>query len=69
MVDASVEGVTGLRVPIGDVQARPHAMKTLSLDPDLRARFGAAGRQRILSDFPYQVIVKAWLDFYHSLLN
>lgn len=69
VVDASVEGVTGLRVPVGDVQALHDAMKTLYLDPDVRARFGAAGRQRILSDFPYQVIVKAWLDFYHSILN
>ena len=69
VVDASVEGVTGLRVPVGDAQALHDAMKTLYLDPDMRARFGAAGRQRILSDFPYQVIVKAWLDFYHSILN
>lgn len=69
VVDASVEGVTGLRVPVGNVQALHHAMETLYLDPDMRTRFGAAGRQRILSDFPYQVIVKAWLDFYHSILN
>ena len=69
VVDASVEGVTGLRVPVGDAQALHDAMKTLYLDPDMRARFGAAGRQRILSDFPYQVVINAWLEFYHSILN
>lgn len=69
VVDASVEGVTGLRVPVGNVQALHHAMETLYLDPDMRTRFGAAGRQRILSDFPYQVVINAWLEFYHSILN
>lgn len=69
VVDASVEGVTGLRVPVGDAQALHDAMKTLYLDPDMRTRFGAAGRQRILSDFPYQVVINAWLEFYHSILN
>ena len=69
VVDASVEGVTGLRVPVGDAQALHDAMKTLYPDPDMRARFGAAGRQRILSDFPYQVVINAWLEFYHSILN
>lgn len=42
-----VDGVTGLVVPEGDVEGMAHAMLKLARRPDLRARFGEAGRRRM----------------------
>jgi glycosyltransferase involved in cell wall biosynthesis len=42
-----VEGETGFLVPPGDEPALADRLRTLLLDPDLAARFGRAGRERI----------------------
>jgi glycosyltransferase involved in cell wall biosynthesis len=44
--DMIVDGETGFLVPAGDVAALATAMQRLISDPDLRERFGAAGRVR-----------------------
>ena len=46
LTDAVEDGVTGLLVPPGDVQALRAAIVRLLGDADLRARLGAAGRER-----------------------
>ena len=42
-----VDGETGFLVPAGDEPALADRLRTLLLDPDLAARFGKAGRDRI----------------------
>ncbi|MGE5815044.1 MAG: glycosyltransferase [Acidobacteriota bacterium] len=49
--EVSLDRVTGLTVPPKDPQALARAMTTLLDDPDLRARYGAAGRARVASEF------------------
>jgi glycosyltransferase involved in cell wall biosynthesis len=44
--DMIVDGKTGFLVPAGDVAALADAMQRLISDPELRDRFGAAGRVR-----------------------
>ncbi|MFN3286255.1 MAG: glycosyltransferase family 4 protein [bacterium] len=44
-VEAVWHGVTGYLVPEGDREAAVHALRTLLLDPQLRARMGEAGRR------------------------
>ncbi|MBN1965886.1 MAG: glycosyltransferase family 4 protein [Anaerolineae bacterium] len=44
--EAIDDGVTGLLVPQGDVAALADAITRLLTDPDLRARLGAAGREK-----------------------
>jgi glycosyltransferase involved in cell wall biosynthesis len=46
LTDAVEDGVTGLLVPPGDVAALRAAIERLLGDPALRARLGAAGRER-----------------------
>ncbi len=48
LVDAVEDGVTGLLVPPGDVPALRTALERLLTEPDLRARLGAAARERAL---------------------
>ena len=46
-----IEGITGLLVDEGDVQGMANAMAQLVRDPQLAARLGAAGRERISLNF------------------
>ena len=46
LTDAVEDGVTGLLVPPGDVQALRAAIERLLGDPELRRRLGATGRER-----------------------
>ena len=43
------DGRTGLMVPINDARACADAMRVLCQDPELAARMGAAGRERVRS--------------------
>src|SRR5262249_4801375 len=46
-----VDGQTGMLVPPGDSTALAHALEQLLRDPELRLRFGHAGRNRIEQHF------------------
>src|SRR5205809_596751 len=46
-----VDGQTGMLAPPGDSTALAHALEQLLRDPELRLRFGDAGRARIEQDF------------------
>jgi hypothetical protein len=46
-----VDGQTGMLAPPGDSTALAHALEQLLRDPELRSRFGHAGRARIEQDF------------------
>lgn len=48
------DGETGLLVSEGDVDAMAAAMRRLVLEPDLAARLGAAGQQRVSGQFTVQ---------------
>lgn len=49
--DVVLDGCTGLLVEEGDVQGMAAAMERLMADPGLAARFGSAGRDRVLAGF------------------
>ncbi len=62
-------GVEGLIVPPGDPDALADALGTLAPDADLRARLGAAARQRVLDGFTTAQVAAATRDAYASLLS
>jgi glycosyltransferase involved in cell wall biosynthesis len=64
IVDAVVEGETGLLHAPADVEALRSHMETLMLRPDLRRRLGEAGRARALRDFSAERVTRALLEYY-----
>ena len=46
-----IDGATGLLAPPGDSKALAHALEQLLADPELRLRFGHAGRARVEQHF------------------
>jgi glycosyltransferase involved in cell wall biosynthesis len=62
------DGETGLLVPPDDPGALAGAISRLLDDPELRARLGAAGRQRVMSRFTWQVTAAGTSECYRALL-
>ena len=62
-----VDGVTGILVPPGNSEALAEAILRLLRDPDLRARMGQAGRERVRAEFTVERIVSQTLAVYESV--
>jgi glycosyltransferase involved in cell wall biosynthesis len=60
----NLDGVTGLTVPAGDAKALADALRTLVEDGPLRARMGAAARERVLRDFTVERMCAGYVDIY-----
>jgi glycosyltransferase involved in cell wall biosynthesis len=63
------DGDTGLLVPPDDPGALAAAIGRLLDDDQLRARLGAAGRERVLGRFTWQVTAAGTAEQYRALLN
>lgn len=60
--------IEGLRVPAGDAEALAAAIAYLHANPDQAARFGAAARQRALSEFDERSVIAHTLAVYREVL-
>lgn len=69
VLSASIEGVTGLRCKVGDSDSLYQRMKEYYYDADMRRAHGEAGRKRVVEKFDNAIVSKAWVDFYHEMLN
>jgi glycosyltransferase involved in cell wall biosynthesis len=69
ITDALVDGVTGLLHVPDDVDDLLRCMSLLLLDPDLRKRLGAAGKERVRASFRAERVTDALLGRYHFLLE
>jgi lipopolysaccharide/colanic/teichoic acid biosynthesis glycosyltransferase len=67
--DAIVDGITGLRVPAGDVGALAAALDRLLADPELRARMGQAGCSWVQQNFQRETVWESLLASYRSILQ
>ena len=67
IVDAVLDGETGLLHPPADADALRAHMETLLLEPDLRRKLGGAGRSRSLRDFSAQRVTQALVEFYAGI--
>jgi rhamnosyl/mannosyltransferase len=62
-------GVTGTIVPANDSAALGAALVRLLADPALRARMGAAGRQRVREKFTTEVMMRGMDQLYAEALQ
>ena len=62
-----VDGETGLLHPPEDVDALGAALRRLAADPPLRARLGAAGRERAAKEFGVGRLVRDYETLYSEL--
>jgi glycosyltransferase involved in cell wall biosynthesis len=69
VIDAVVDGETGLLVEVGDVLALSKQMEHLVTDPNLRAYLAFSAKKRADSQFSSKVVTKAWLDFYSIFIK
>lgn len=65
--EAVVDQVTGLLVPVRDSRALKRAISRILSDPDLAARFGKAGRDRVVSTFDEQFVFARLEKAYREL--
>ena len=61
------DGVTGALVPASNPQAMAEALAPYVADPQLAARHGAAGRERIARNYNMAAMVAAYQSLYDSL--
>ena len=69
VVDASVEGETGLRCHVNDPEGLYACMKQYYHDADLRKAHGEAGRKRVEETFDNKLVTQAWMEFYEEMLG
>ena len=69
LLDAVEHDVTGLLVPPGDSGALREAIERLLADPVLRAKLGAAARERARDRFSWAVATAATLSTYEAALS
>ena len=69
VVNASVDGETGLRCKVNDPEGLYQCMKKYYDHPEMRKQHGAAGRKRVLSLFDSNIVCDAWMQFYIGLLG
>ncbi|HQU42938.1 MAG: glycosyl transferase family 1 [Planctomycetia bacterium 21-64-5] len=67
--DLVVPGETGYLVPIGDRAAFARHTQRVLEDAELAGRLGAAGRQRMLSEFSVEKMVERHAALYRDLLG
>ena len=65
--DAVRHEETGLLVPPGDLDALVGALRRLATDPDLRRRFGAAGRRLTEREFDIRRVIAETLECYRRV--
>ena len=69
VVDASVEGETGLRCEVGDVESLYQSMVEYHNNPTMRLEHGTAGRKRVEALYDNKVVTQAWVEYYKELFK
>lgn len=69
VLDAYVDGETGLQCNVGDSESLYSCMKEMYNNPEMRVKMGKAARERVLRDFKGSDITNCWVEYYHSMLG
>ena len=66
MAEAVRDGIDGYLVPVRDSDATAAALVRLAGDPELRAQMGAAGRERVMTDYRLDDQITAFVALLHE---
>lgn len=69
VMDASIDGVTGKRCKVKDVDTLLENMKFYYNNPELRIHHGMNGRQMVMEKFNNKAVTKAWVEYYHKVIG
>lgn len=69
VIDAVVDGQTGLLVNKGSLEELQTQMQRLLNDHQLRERMGSLAREQACQKFSQEKVTQAWLDFYANLFK
>ncbi len=69
VLDAYVDGETGLQCKVGDAESLYKCMKKMHDDKAMRIGMSEKSRERALRDFNVKPISEEWLRFYKNLLG
>ena len=69
VLDAYIEGETGLRCHVGESESLYQCMKQMHDKPEMRIEMGQKSRERVLRDFKGSDLTKHWVEFYEEKLN
>ena len=67
ILDSYVDGVTGLKCRVRDVDSLEKSMRLLHDDSELRIRMGHNGRERTKKMFDSDYVAKCWVEYYGEL--
>ena len=68
-VDAVLDGVNGLLVPVGDSMKLAESLLSVLADPARAREFGQAGRERVLREFRDETVWAALASLYREMLE
>jgi glycosyltransferase involved in cell wall biosynthesis len=68
VVDAVIDGETGLLFPVDDVGALTACMMRLIAEPDVRRKLGDAARERAIRSFSQEIVTEALMRTYADAL-
>ena len=69
VLDAYIDGETGLQCKVGDAESLYQCMKKLHDDKTLMKIMGEKSRLRALNDFSVKPISACWVSFYETILR
>lgn len=69
VLDAYIDGETGLKCKVGDVETLYHCMKKMHDEPELWMKMGKKSRERALKEYNVKPISEEWFKFYKSILG
>jgi glycosyltransferase involved in cell wall biosynthesis len=69
VVDAVLDGVTGVTVPTDDARALAHALADLMMHPERRHRLGLSARRRAIAEFAREQVWAVQATFLASMLD
>jgi glycosyltransferase involved in cell wall biosynthesis len=69
VLDAYIDGETGLQCKVGDAESLYQCMKKMHDDRTLVKQMGEKSRRRALNDFNVKPISACWVSFYKTMLG